>query len=303
MKVFGTVNNSIKQATLLFNAKKNLQNGGIKKSSKPESQDLADTQRMGSIMSKLKSGQRLSPGELKYLAEKAPQLYEKAVKVTKERDEYAKKLKECKTKEEVESLHMEELTSFAAEAKTISNSNIPKAEKLEKLEEINMRSMAAFNEYSNFVASADYQRLPDSEEDKEEKKDKVDPAEEDAAEIARKAEEDYKLKKAEAEKEAAKASSKPDEGADAQSVAPSEGSTGETAPISAEYPAATPDVIINDAPAASEAFQQASAQNVENSAPVEVDVNPAPAPETPANTLMKKAIKAYSAMSKVSDMK
>lgn len=112
------------------------------------------------IEGKLKSGQRLSGAELEYLKENASELYDKAIKIMKEREQYRKSLEKCKTKDDVSALETEKITQLAAEAKTIeSNPNIPTGEKIALLETISMRVAGVLKEHSEFVASAAYAKL------------------------------------------------------------------------------------------------------------------------------------------------
>lgn len=63
---------------------------------RPPEQDPT-ARRIESLRAKLKAGKRLSPTEMDFLREYAPELYEKAVRVSIERDEYERALRRAKT--------------------------------------------------------------------------------------------------------------------------------------------------------------------------------------------------------------
>ena len=101
------------------------------------------------ITGKMKSGEKLSVADKKYLKEHAPDLYEKALRIEKEREEYKRALERCRTKEEARQLHTSKMMQFHSEIKTISSN--PYVSKQDALEFIAMRAAAINNEYSNFV--------------------------------------------------------------------------------------------------------------------------------------------------------
>ncbi|MDD4565048.1 MAG: hypothetical protein PHE79_06170 [Eubacteriales bacterium] len=68
-------------------------------------QDNRKSMKIGSIITKLKTGKKLAPAELEYLRVNPPDLYIKAVKISNEREAYEAALKKCKNKEDVERLH------------------------------------------------------------------------------------------------------------------------------------------------------------------------------------------------------
>jgi len=63
-------------------------------------QDL-ESRAVEAIRTKLRAGKKLSPAELDFLREHAPELYSKAVRVAQERDTYEQSLRRSRTKEEV----------------------------------------------------------------------------------------------------------------------------------------------------------------------------------------------------------
>ena len=54
------------------------------------------------IRHKLRSGARLTPAEKEFLRRYAPQLYEQAMAIERERAAYEERLKKCRTEEELE---------------------------------------------------------------------------------------------------------------------------------------------------------------------------------------------------------
>ena len=175
IQFYGTAGSQAKRSALLFKARQRVNNlGGLRQPGQTDTMKEAEqqviSQRLSSIGSKLKSGQKLSASELQFLQKHSPELFEKAVKVAKEREQYEKKLKRCRSKEEVQRLHAQKTSMLLCEAKAVSRANIPQEKKLEKLEEISMRTNNLVNEYQGYVQSARYKRLPAKAEDKKDAK-------------------------------------------------------------------------------------------------------------------------------------
>ncbi len=133
------------------------------------------------IFAKLMAGQELSPSELEYLKEADPELYEKAVKVANERKEYERKLKQCKSKDEVEKVKLEKLSNLSSEMVPASAPNSYETNTF-----VTMRTNAVMDEHTKFVNSERYRKLPQyaknapinkeqqEKETEEEKKTKID---------------------------------------------------------------------------------------------------------------------------------
>ncbi len=133
--------------------------------------DVADQKKqaaMSSITAKMKSGQDLSPAELEYLKENAPELYEEYLEIQAEREAYEKKLKECETKEEVRSVNAMEMNKFMNEAKAVMSSSMPKEAKLQAMEKIATRMNYIVNDSAKFIASDEFQQLPETRAEAEE---------------------------------------------------------------------------------------------------------------------------------------
>lgn len=127
------------------------------------------------IYNKLKSGKKLSPKEVEYLQKNNPQAYADYKIAQAEKEAFKKKLRNCKSKEEVRELKVTEMGNYLAQAKTVSsNPNIPKGKKLEILGKIMGRVMGIEEVYQEFVKSTEYTglentRLENTDETKEKK--------------------------------------------------------------------------------------------------------------------------------------
>lgn len=135
-------------------------------------QNMQKGNAIGSIDAKLKSGKKLSPEELDYLREHSPELYKQAIEIQREREAYERDLKKCKTKEDVDRLHLQKTQSFMQEIKAIKgNPNIPQGQKVGLMEKVMRRAMAISDSHATFINSQEYQSLPSElEEDAEKKK-------------------------------------------------------------------------------------------------------------------------------------
>lgn len=187
--ISGTLTNYTRMAQLQFKAQRRLSGEPLEDEKDAERANLerqADSTRksirVSSIVTKLKSGQKLTGKELSYLRSNSPELYRKAVEIAKEREQYKKKLKKCTTKDDVEKAKIEKIQKLANEADTVMRADISDEEKTEKLEFIMMRFYAIQDEHTNFVKSPEYHSLPWQWELDAEKKKKKEAAIEQAAE-------------------------------------------------------------------------------------------------------------------------
>ncbi len=137
---------------------------------------------MSSIMAKMKSGQDLSPSELEYLKENAPELYEEYMEIQAEREAYEEKLKGCETKEEVRGVNAMEMNKFMNEAKAVMSSSMPEEAKLAAMEKIQTRMNYIVNDCAKFIASEAFQQLPETRADIEEDRENEESAEKSAGE-------------------------------------------------------------------------------------------------------------------------
>ncbi len=150
---------------------------------KEDMEKMRENDSYASIYTKLKSGKKLTHKEAEYLQKKDPQAYADYKIAEAEKEGFKKKLKNCKTKEEVRKLKTLQMGNFLSQAKTISNNpNIPKGKKMELLGKIMGRVLGLNEVYTEFVKSSDYTNLKDvelinNEEENQEKpkKDKKKP--------------------------------------------------------------------------------------------------------------------------------
>jgi hypothetical protein len=110
--------------------------------------EMKKTSALECITNKIKFGKRLTHDEMEFLKIYNPELYARAVKIEKEREEHRRALKSCKTKEEARNLH-------------IAKAFQPKMDSDVK--------MALFDEYIEFVKSGEYEDLPNERESDDEK--------------------------------------------------------------------------------------------------------------------------------------
>lgn len=117
--------------------------------------------RMDTIMAKMQAGQKLSPAELEHLKKTDPDLYTKAVQIGAERKAYEERLKNCRTKEDVQREKLNALSGVMIRVKGIQNDpHIPDDEKLKMIQHEGRRSQA-FNEASaEYERSAEYAQKP-----------------------------------------------------------------------------------------------------------------------------------------------
>lgn len=132
------------------------------------------------ISTKMMAGKRLSSAEMEYLKENDPQTYQKARTIEMEREAYERRLKQCKTKEEVQRVKFSQAASSLATVKNVeSNPSIPKGQKLALI----MQELHKFNAMSDtdraYMQSRDYQSLPTEAEKRkaEEELEKAEKAE------------------------------------------------------------------------------------------------------------------------------
>lgn len=117
-----------------------------------------------SIYAKIQSGQELSPAEEDKLRAKDPKMYMEYKTDRMEQEAYEKKLKNCKTKEEAERLHVNRMNGKLSELKSIvNNPNIPKSEKLKVAQRILGDTTKTAQIFHTFTKSAEFKKLPTEE--------------------------------------------------------------------------------------------------------------------------------------------
>lgn len=127
-----------------------------------------ETQKRQKIDNKIMSGGSLSPEEISYLEKNDPVALKKYRETKEEKESYKEKLRQCKTKEEVDRVKLQKLGELESSLSSVVNDpTIPKSAKLAKAQEILAKTNNIEAAHLEFVKSADYQCLPTDEEKKE----------------------------------------------------------------------------------------------------------------------------------------
>jgi len=168
-EVIGRITNYVKNVQLEQKwQQKKFEMSGDKSKETGGVNDWMKAKRIGDIKNKMKSGKRLSFEEKEFLRVNAPDLYEKAMKIEKERDEFRKALEKCKTKEEAMRVQTSKALELQTEAQAMS-CKFKDGQERDESEFIAMRMMAIFDEYADFTKSKEYSEMPNEyEENKEE---------------------------------------------------------------------------------------------------------------------------------------
>ena len=124
-----------------------------------------DDKMLMDINNKIAVDQELTPEELRYLQNKNPSLYQKVKNIENETKQYEKDLKNCKSKEEVERLKMNKVSSALSAIKSAeSDPNLPESAKL-AVAQGELRRMNALNKIlAKFVERGEYDKLPAEQE-------------------------------------------------------------------------------------------------------------------------------------------
>jgi len=113
--------------------------------------DCFKDKKLGDVRNKMKLGRKLSYDEKVFIKINAQDLYEKAMKVEEERDEFRRALANCKTKEEARQLQITRSTELQTETKNSGD--------LEFITTRMMRIMGILDEFSSFAKSEEYREL------------------------------------------------------------------------------------------------------------------------------------------------
>ena len=117
------------------------------------------------LQAKLKAGRRLSGSELEQLRKTDPEAYARAKQIEAERAAYERRLKQCRTKEDVQRLRLNAISGIATRVTAIANNpNIPDGKKLELVTHEHMRASAINDATGRFIRSGEYARLPSDAE-------------------------------------------------------------------------------------------------------------------------------------------
>lgn len=127
-----------------------------------------ETQKRQKIDNKIMSGGSLSPEEISYLEKNDPVALKKYRETKEDKESYKEKLRQCKTKEEVDRVKLQKLGELESSLSSVVNApTIPKSAKLAKAQEILAKTNNIEAAHLEFVKSADYQSMPTDDEKKE----------------------------------------------------------------------------------------------------------------------------------------
>lgn len=136
-----------------------------------QAEQMRKSQKHANIDAKLAAGEELTPEEIEYLRQNNPQALKDYEDTQRERENYKRALRNCRTKEEVERLKYTKMGQFMAEAKKISsNACIPKGKKVALLKRILQQATAVEDEHKEFLKTSRYASLPTGEEAREAEK-------------------------------------------------------------------------------------------------------------------------------------
>jgi hypothetical protein len=120
------------------------------------------------IDNKILGGGTLTPEEEKYLEQEDPAKLQKYKQIKAEKKAYEEKLKNCKTKDEVQRLKTQTMGEYAAAMKKVENDPcIPMSEKLAKAEEMLAKTRNVQEVEQKFMESQEYAALPTEAEEAE----------------------------------------------------------------------------------------------------------------------------------------
>jgi hypothetical protein len=125
---------------------------GLKIKSRKEIDEDTKANILKQISFKMMCGKRLSREEKEFLKQHSPEIYEKAIRIEKDREEYRKAWKSCKTREEALQFHI---------VTAMQPSMDPD------------KKMALFDEFTDFANSREYTDLPNEWNLKEDEQDNV----------------------------------------------------------------------------------------------------------------------------------
>lgn len=177
--ISGTIYNAGKMLELTQKWEQKKNSGNIVKRQEkeltPEERQLQnyqeDLERMregneySAIYAKIQSGQDLSPAEEDKLRARDPKMYMEYKADKMEQEAYEKRLKNCRTKEEAQQLHVNRMNGKLSELKSIvNNPNIPKSEKIKEAQRILGDTNKTVQAFQEFAQSAEFKDLPTEEE-------------------------------------------------------------------------------------------------------------------------------------------
>ena len=130
-----------------------------------ELEKMREGNEYSAIYAKIQSGQDLSQAEEDKLRARDPKLYMEYKADKMEQEAYEKRLKNCRTKEEAQQLHVNRMNGKLSELKSIvNNPNIPKSEKIKEAQRILGDTNKTVQVFQEFAKSAEFKDLPTEEE-------------------------------------------------------------------------------------------------------------------------------------------
>lgn len=150
-----SINNYLKMQRMKMlaqNRMKDYSSGTMDDKAAREAKELKQAEigwKINAISGRLKAGKKLSGSDMAFLRKHAPDLYEKAVKIARERDEYRRRLDKAKTKDDADRVHMRKMQQMSMEAKHSDADP----------EFMNMRVAAILDERGSYVTNGSYSRL------------------------------------------------------------------------------------------------------------------------------------------------
>lgn len=117
------------------------------------------------IQNKVNNGEKLTPEEMRYLQQKNPMLYDEVKKLENECKQYEKKLRSCKTKDEVKEAKLQKTGEILTKVSSIQNNpTIPKEQKFALIMHEQKRMNSIEKVTLKFVKSGEMEKLPTREE-------------------------------------------------------------------------------------------------------------------------------------------
>lgn len=130
-----------------------------------ELEKMREGNEYSAIYAKIQSGRELTPAEEDKLRARDSKLYMEYKADKMEQEAYEKKLKNCRTKEEAQKLHVNRMNGKLSELKSIvNNPNIPKSEKIKEAQRILGDTNKTVQVFQEFAKSAEFKDLPTEEE-------------------------------------------------------------------------------------------------------------------------------------------
>ena len=105
--------------------------------------------RLKAIEGRLKAGKKISGADMAFLRKHSPALFEKALYIAKEREEYRRRLNKSKTRDEADRVHMHKMQQFSHESK----------QKGVDSEFLSMRVAAIMDERADYLANGSYRKV------------------------------------------------------------------------------------------------------------------------------------------------